>query len=93
MEIQITNDDNNDGVIGSLVFDDYNINVYGSELDPLFNVTDINVKLLGYTNNNTAKWYRPMINDENYVVSLNGLARYTELGLYKALMKCNKPIA
>ena len=62
-------------------------------LDPLFNVTDINVKLLKYTNNNTAKWYRPMKNDPNFVISRNSLSRYTELGLYKALMKCNKPIA
>ena len=67
--------------------------MYGTSDDPLFNVTDINVKLLGYTNNNTAKWYRTMKNDINYVVSHNGLAQYTELGLYKSLMKSNKPIA
>ena len=67
--------------------------MYGTESDPLINVTDINVKLLGYTNNNTAKWYRSMVNDSNYVVSHKGLAKYTELGLYKALMKSNKPIA
>ena len=35
-----------------------------------------------------------MKNDINYVVvSHNGLAQYTELGLYKSLMKSNKPIA
>ena len=62
-------------------------------LDPLFNVTDINMKLLKYTNNNSARWYRPMINDTNFVLRQNDLIRYTELGLYKALMKCNKPIA
>ena len=67
--------------------------MYGTELDPLFNVTDINVKLLRYTNNNSARWYRSMVNDENYVLRQNDLAKYTELGLYKALMKSNKPIA
>ena len=59
----------------------------------MFNVTDINVKLLKYTNNNSARWYRSMINDENYVLRQNDLAKYTELGLYKALMKSNKTIA
>ena len=34
-----------------------------------------------------------MVNDTNYVVRRNDLAQYTELGLYKALMKSNKPIA
>ena len=34
-----------------------------------------------------------MINDNNFVLRQNALTQYTELGLYKALMKSNKPIA
>jgi len=34
-----------------------------------------------------------MKNDTNYVSCQNDRHYYTELGLYKALMKSNKPIA
>ena len=46
MEIDLINDSNNNGVIGTINFDEHIINVYGTELDPLFTVTDIVVKLL-----------------------------------------------
>lgn len=60
----------------------------------MFNVSDINMKLLGYTNSYSARWYRSIVNDDNYVVRRNATHQfYTELGLYKALMKSNKPIA
>ena len=62
-------------------------------IDPLFNVSDINIKLLKYNDSSSARWYRSMKNDSNFVAWHNAIPRYTELGLYKALMKCNKLIA
>tara|TARA_R110002095_G_scaffold40070_1_gene37083 strand:- start:229 stop:411 length:183 start_codon:yes stop_codon:yes gene_type:complete len=59
----------------------------------LFNVSDINIDLLKYKDSSTAKWYRSMKNNTNYVSCQNDRQQYTELGLYKALMKSNKPIA
>jgi len=41
--------------------------VYGSTDDPLFNVTDIIVKLLGYRDSSCAGWFKILRNNERYV--------------------------
>ena len=63
-------------------------------IDPLFNVTDIVVRLLQYRDSGASKWFKAMKNNKRYVTHLDGgQMKFTESGLYRALLKSNKPIA
>jgi len=50
--------------------------------------------MLEYTNQSSAKWLKNMKNNDRYVVSnMDTGYMFTELGVYRALLKSDKPIA
>lgn len=75
-----------------------NITIYGTVDEPLIKCTDIIVKLLGYRDSSQSKWFANMKDNQLFVRTLQdggypNQMYFTEIGVYKALMKSNKPIA
>lgn len=92
-------------IVGSICFDDHELNVYGDLEEPLFMAVEI-AKLIDYSTGNTSHMLEKICEEDEIVVLVvrssygrNGTTRYqkkyfvTELGLYNILSQSRKPIA
>ena len=65
------------------------IEVFGTIEEPLFKITDIMEKLLGYRKANSQRWFSDILKDNELVANCN----LTEEGLYECLFASKQPIA
>ena len=83
--------------LANLDFGETQITIYGTQNDPLIKCTDLIKSILGYRDASQAKWFKDMKNNNDYVTTLQkGVSEqmaFTEMGVYRALMKSNKPMA
>ncbi len=75
----------------TLSFNDKSIIIRGSVEEPLFHCKQVLIHLLGYIKLNN-KFYLDNINNTRYIMVINNDHYFTELGIYRCLFTCNKPI-